>query len=155
MVALRSILAACGALAVLSSSVALAQSTVPNIVGHWDAVAGSGAIYGGELFDSPAGPSGTVFIEITGQTGYAFVGTYNWDTPSDEEPLTHDGTEHTHQASEDIVGVFRGDGASFVMAEHPDTGMMFGRMLDDHRLEVIVAESEEHAIVIREVYERR
>ncbi|MEM7443525.1 MAG: hypothetical protein AAF414_09380 [Pseudomonadota bacterium] len=152
MAALRTLMAAASTLAVLSSSVAIAQSTVPDITGHWDAVEGSGAIYGGEMWTEM---SGTVALEITEQTGHAFIGTFNWAFPSEEDDDHHDGTENTHQASEDMLGVFTGDGASFIIADHPDTSMMFGSVLDHNRLEVIMVESGEFAFAERLIYERR
>ncbi|MEO1223115.1 MAG: hypothetical protein AAFX92_02730 [Pseudomonadota bacterium] len=152
MAAFRTALAVTAALATLASSVALAQSTVPDIVGHWDAVEGSGAIYTGNVV---AEIGATAQIEVVEQAGYAFNGTFSWALPPSDDPPGHDGTEHTHQAEEDIMGVFTGDGGSFIIVEHPDTGIMFGRVLDHNRLEVVVAESGEFANVSRFVYERR
>ncbi len=146
------VLAALGVIALFSSHVAVAQSTAPNIVGVWVSVETSGAIYGGELWD---GDTGDLEIEITEQMGHAFTGVLRWlfDHVDDQQP--HDGSQHANQSSEDLLGVFTSDGASFVIAEHPDTGIMFGEVLDDDRLEIIYAESGEYAIVGRAVYQRR
>lgn len=157
MVVLRTILAVCGMLAVLSAPGALAQSTVPDIVGHWDAIEDNGADHDGDLWNEKASPdqTGSIIIEIAKQSGHAFNGTFRWSFPGVTDPATHDGTQHTNQANEAIFGVFTGDGASFVIVEHPDTGMMFGRILDDNRLEVVMVESGEHAFASRTIFERR
>lgn len=146
------VLAGFGVVALMSSHVAFAQSTVPNITGVWHTVESSGAVYGGQMWDEA---SGEVDIEITEQMGYAFTGHLHWSFPDVENPRTHDGAAVSNQSSEDLLGVFSGDGASFVIAEHPDTGVMFGRVLDDNRLEIIYAESGEYAIVGRSVYQRQ
>lgn len=146
------VLSAAGVIALMFFQVAFAQSTIPNIVGLWDSVEDSGAIYGGQMWDEA---TGDVEIEITGQTGHAFTGTLSWSFPQADDPRTHDGTEISNESSEDLLGVFTGDGASFVIVEHPDAGIMFGRVLDDNRLEIIYAESGEHAAVNRAVYHRR
>ncbi|MEM7442618.1 MAG: hypothetical protein AAF414_04715 [Pseudomonadota bacterium] len=130
---------------------AIAQSTVPNIVGYWDSVETSGATYEGLWEDQEH----IVHLEITEQDGYAFIGHFRWSIPDLEEDHLHDGTGHTNEAEETIVGVFTGSGASFVIAEHPDTGYMFGQVLDDNRLEIIQFESGEFALVFRDIYERR
>jgi hypothetical protein len=148
----RPILTAFSLLAILFSPVALAQSTVPDIVGQWDAVEGSHAIFTGEMGNEMAG---TIEIDVAAQLGYAFNGTLSWSRFDPEDPPTHDGTEQTPEAVEDIMGVFTGDGASFIIVEHPDTGMMFGRILDDDRLEIIIAESGEYALASRHVFVRR
>lgn len=157
MVILRTILAVCGMLAVLSAPSALAQSTVPDMVGHWDAIEQNGAGHDGNMWNEKAGPDQTasIVLEIAEQTGYAFIGTLRWSFPDVTDPASHDGTQHTNQANEAMLGVFSGDGASFAIAEHPDTGVRFGRMLDDNRLEIVTVESGEHAFATRTVYVRR
>lgn len=146
------VLAGFAVMALMASHVAFAQSTIPNIVGLWDSVEDSGAIYGGRMWDEA---TGDVEIEITEQTGHAFIGTLRWSFPQADDPRTHDGTEISNQSSEDLLGVFTGDGASFVIVEHPDAGIMFGRVLDNNRLEIVYAESGEHAAVNRAVYQRQ
>lgn len=151
MVVQRSFLVAC-ALVLFSLTVARAQSTVPNILGHWDAVEGSHALYNGEMEDKLVG---TIQIEFTDQIGYAFSGTISWAREEPDNSPIYDGTELVPQAQEMIVGAFSGDGASFVMVEHPDTTLMLGKVLDDNRLEVVIAKSGKYAVAARIIYERR
>ncbi|MEM9129178.1 MAG: hypothetical protein AAGA97_05600 [Pseudomonadota bacterium] len=115
----RALVVAC-IVALSSFNAALAQSTVPSMLGFWDAVEGSHALYNGEIEDKLVGD---VEIEVTDQTGYAFKGVIRWSRFDQENSPIHNGTELTPAAQESIVGVFSGDGASFMFVEHPDTAM--------------------------------
>jgi len=143
-----------GVVFLVSSHVAVAQDTIPDILGFWDGVEQSGV-----AFDDRSGwdePTSVNEFEILEQTGHAFSGVWRWSLIP--ETLTRTGfidSEEAIGAEEVLLGVFSGDGVSFVIAEHPDAGYIFGRMIDANRMEIMYVEAGEFALAMRHVFERR
>ncbi len=124
---------------------------VPDILGTWTATEGTGLTYQGKTTSTDNGHFEITIIE---QKGPTFVGFFRWSLTKEFDHL-HDGTRRTNRAAEMFLGVFSGDGKSFIVADHPDTGYWSGRMLDNDTMELLTVESGPHAFVGRWIYERQ
>ena len=140
-----------GFLALLATtSFATAQDTIPDITGVWQTASGRVLTHEGDVLDLAAMPSGDVVIEM--QAGPLFRGYYLWHHP--EGTRLDDGATETHRAQETMLGVFAGDGRSFIMADTPDQGYWFGIVLDENRIELRYVESGPDAAAGTSIMER-
>lgn len=127
------------------------QNTEPDIVGTWIAVDGSGVTFQGETNSIDDGQFVVTIIE---QNGPTFLGSFRWSLSQSFGHL-HDGTQNTNKSAELFLGTFSSDGVSFVVADYPDTGYWFGRMLDNDTMELLTVESGPFAYAGRWVYKRQ
>ena len=127
------------------------HNVMSDILGTWVAFEGTGLTYKGKTMSADNGHFEITIIE---QQGPTFVGFFRWSLSKGFDHL-RDGTRRTSQAAEMFLGVFSGDGESFMVADHPDTGYWSGRMLDDDTMETLTVESGPHAFVGRWIYKRQ
>ena len=81
----------------MSAVPGFAQDTVPDLVGTW---MGEKTVY---FFEGER--HSVDILMITEQSGAHFRGTRSWEHISDDEPLGHAGDDHSHAASEPILGM--------------------------------------------------
>ncbi|MEM7444420.1 MAG: hypothetical protein AAF414_13930 [Pseudomonadota bacterium] len=132
------------------SGAAIAQDTIPDITGVWVPTSGQIITREGALLSLTDMPRNEVVIEM--QDGALFRGLYRWHHP--EGTRLDDGETETHMAEEMLLGVFGGDGRSFIIADTPDNGYWFGAVLDDDHIELRYVESGPHAVAGTSVIER-
>ncbi|MCP3952945.1 MAG: hypothetical protein GY697_12125 [Desulfobacterales bacterium] len=129
-------------LIILPLTGATAQVYQPNLVGEWLFVENDGISYKGK---AEGGGDTRLVLNIKEQHGRLFKGTFSWLLSENNDHL-HDGTKYTHKSTEDIIGVIGYDGTTLTIAEHPDTGYQFGKLIDENTLELVLVESGPHAI---------
>ena len=140
-----------GLLAILAATgLASAQDTTPDITGVWQTASGRVLTHEGAVLDLEHMPSGHLVIEM--QEGALFRGYYHWDHP--EGTRLDDGEAETNRARETMLGVFAGDGHSFIMADTPDQGYWFGIVLGENRIELRYVESGPFAVAGTSIMER-
>lgn len=123
------------------------KTAMPNLVGTWT---GEKTIY----FLKGSRHSVDI-LNITEQEGAHFRGTRTWEHRSDDEPLGHAGDDHTHQASEPILGIVGFDNKTIHIVEHDDLGQLHARLADPDTMEVIYVEPGENAAVFRVIMKRK
>ena len=120
----------------------LAQET--DLTGLWKVVSGKIRTSSGETLT--IGEDSTTEFVFENQDGPVFSGNYSWVHPEDLEDF-HNGVEITNRAEEDFVGIIHPDGVTFTIADHPDTGLATGRIVDDNTIELVGYEAGEFAYV--------
>ncbi|MCP4319644.1 MAG: hypothetical protein GY789_27605 [Hyphomicrobiales bacterium] len=118
-----------------------ADESIPNLVGTWT---GEKTVYflKGERHSIDV-------LKITEQSGAHFRGTRSWEHVTEGEPLGHAGDEHSHVASEPILGMIGFDNRTIYIVEHDDQGQLHAQLVDSDTMEVVYVEPGENAAVFR------
>ena len=84
-------------------------------------------------------------FEFTEQEGAFLKGTHAWEIIG-ENLKSHDGNEHTYEATEPMLGVIAQDG-TIHLVEHGDHTRFQMRLLNNHTIDFIATEGGEHPLV--------
>jgi hypothetical protein len=84
-------------------------------------------------------------FEFTEQDGPFLKGTHAWEIIG-KNLHSHDGTQHTYEATEPMLGVIAQDG-TIHLVEHGDDTRFVMRLLNNHTLDFIATEGGEHILV--------
>ncbi|MEM6503841.1 MAG: hypothetical protein AAF711_00090 [Planctomycetota bacterium] len=130
----------------LASNSALAET--PDLTGTWRVESGFLRTHAGETIDFSE--ASDAFMTITDQEGPVFSGNYGWRHPDTMQDL-HDGETTTNEANEAFVGVVHFDGQTITIADHPDSTVYIGRLVEENRMELIAYESGANAFASRAI----
>ncbi len=140
---MKTIAAAFAATALMLSAAAADE---PDLIGTWTAESGVMRTTSGEMLN--LGKTSTIEFVVTEQDGPVFSGVYRWVHPETMQDM-HDGSQVTHRAEEQFVGVVHFDGKTITFADHPDTTIYSGQLMEADRMELISVEAGPHAFVGR------
>jgi hypothetical protein len=84
-------------------------------------------------------------FEFTEQNGAFLKGTHAWEIIG-KNLKSHDGTKHTYEATEPMLGVIAQDG-TIHLVEHGDHTRFQLRLLNNHTIDFIATEGGEHPLV--------
>jgi hypothetical protein len=114
-----------------------AWAPYPNVLGVW-----TGKAY----FMVPDGHTDQFHrFEFTEQNGAFLKGTHAWEIIG-KNLKSHDGSKHTYEATEPMLGVITQDG-TIHLVEHGDHTRFQMRLLNNHTMDFIATEGGEHPLV--------
>ncbi|WP_421724129.1 hypothetical protein [Bauldia sp.] len=144
-------LAAAIALAATANTTVPASAEDIDLTGKWKVVSGTIRTSSGETLI--IGETSTTEFVFTDHVGPVFSGNYSWEHHEEMQDL-HDGEAVTHRSQEDFVGIIHPDGKTFTIADHPDTGLAVGMIVNANRIELIGFEAGPHAYTSHSVLVR-